>query len=84
MQRRPACGGARTCSGARHRVGPDIQRARTCREARSGMLRASLCTALHVHRAGRALAEPIELPTDDVVARGERVTDLDRLGESVT
>ncbi len=24
------------------------------------MLRASLCTALHVHRAGRALAEPIK------------------------
>ena len=29
----------------------------TCREARSGVLRASLCTAPHERRAGRALAE---------------------------
>ena len=58
----------------------ETSRCRTCREARGGVLRASLCTAPHERRAGRASAECcVSVPTDNVVGTYKRVTDLDRL-----
>ena len=54
---------------------PDCAACQTCREARSGVLRASLCTAPHELRAERALVDAREgVPTNDVVMTNNSVT----------